>query len=295
MKKLLSLFMLLALMVSCSSDDDNNKNINDGIVIDDKPIKSIELIEVINGEEKPFGTMNFKYDMQGNPINVKIEEKDHNGEPSFIKETMLTFDSRKITFSSLNEESLKVWMSKGFFELDKHGKMTKGELTEGDEDTKYFTYKYDGDFLLSTHMRTRGYVSKTSMDWSMGNIVMFEWIVEKNDTKEKIHEYERVEYNTYSNNAAIDLAHMICFGSEGGQGVKLMCGAEEANFLNIAGKRVKNMPSKLTSLSNGSKIVTDFEYKRDRNDRIFEINVKKVSTFSYEQTETREYKYLIVY
>lgn len=296
MKKLLSLLMLLALMVSCSSDDDNTPDTSNEIPIDTKLIKTIELIDITNGQEKTFGEINFKYDKYDQLVNVKVEESDYiSGENTSIKETMFSYDDRKISFSTMNEEGFKVWLSKGFFELDKRGMVEEGEITEGSDDPRFFTYKYDNDRLLSTHSRTKGYVTKTAMEWSTENIAIFEWIVEKNENKERTAQYERVDYNNYYNNASIDLARLICFGYEGSTGVSLMCGAEEGNYLNIIGRRVKNMPSRMTVVADGAKIVKDFEYSRDPNNRIYEIKVKKVSTYINEQTETREYKYLIGY
>lgn len=287
--------MLLALIASCS-DDDKPAGDKDSIATDTKLIQRVELIDMINGEERAVGKIDFRYDSSDRLVNVKVEESDYvDGRTTLIKETMFSYNGSKITFSTMTEDNLDVSMTRGEFELDKHNKVVKAEITEDDTDPMFFTYKYDGSNLVSSHMRTKGYVSKTTMDWNQGNISMFQWTLENNDTKERRNEYEKVEYYDYYNNASIDIARMICFGSEGSMGVSMMCGSEEGMYLNIAGKRVRNLPSTMTALADGSKVIKDFEYKRDRNNRIYEIKVKKLSIYRNDQKETKEYKYMIGY
>ena len=295
MKKLLSLLMLLAMIASCSDDHDSS-DFRDEIDFDTKLIKKIEIIDIRNGQQIPFGMINLKYDNKGNLVNVKIEESDYNGgETSSVKETMFAYEDRTIKFSTMHEEGFSVWLDKGTFELNKRGIVYKAELTEDDKEPLYFTYKYTDDCLYNTHARSRGYENDTDIEWSNGNIVMFESDLNNSYDKQNKRLFDRVEYNNYYNDASLDLARLVCFGLEGSEGVSKMCGAEEGSYLNIVGRRVKNMPSRLTSLADGSKVVTDFEYERDRNNRIYEIKVKKVFTYRDEQNETREYKYLIGY
>lgn len=297
MKKLISFLMLFALIVSCSSDDDNKGTDKNDITFDTKQIKKIELVDITNGQEKPFGQINFKYDMSGRLINVKRVEADYvSGDTISIKETMFSYDNRKITYKTMVEEDFSVSLHKGYFALDSRGVVEKGEVNDEKEEPCSFTYKYDDGRLQSTHTRTRKYISKTSMEWMTDNISLFEWVAEDNDTKDRLVQYERVDYTNYYNNASIDLARLICFGYEGGIGVSLMCGTEEGCYLDIIGKRVKSMPLKMTEqIDKIKKVVKDFDYSRDPNNRIYEIKVRKVSSFYNGQTEEREYKYLIGY
>ena len=289
--------MFFALIVSCSSDsDDSNKNKNE-IPFDTKQIKNIELVDITNGEEKPFGNISFTYDMSGRLINVKKVEADYiSGETKSIKETMFTYDEHKINFKTMIEEDFSVSLHKGFFTLNGKGLVEKGEVNDENNSPCFYTYKYDNGRLINTHTRTKLYISKISMEWLADNISLFEWVAEHNETKERTIQYERVDYNNFYNNASIDLARLICFGNEGGIGVSQICGNEEACYLDITGKRVKQMPLRMTEqIDKVKKVVKDFEYNRDPSNRIYEIKVKKESSFFNGQVERREYKYLIGY
>ena len=297
MKKFLSLFVLCALFAACSSDSDDNDNNRHQVEIDDKLIKSVELYDVTDGVSKPVSVTEIKYDNDRRIAKVKVEESDYNdGKTTAITETIYTYEGRRISYSTMHEESYSVWLNKGIFDLDKGGKVVRGELNEEGKPTVAFSYKYqDGNYIASTTARAKGYNSVSSMDWSSDNIILFEWVEDNSDSKEECKEYERVEYTNFFNDASIDLAGMICFGSEGSKAAAAICGTKEGNFLNIMGRRVKNLPLSMTELSDGYKEIKNFDYKRDRNNRVYEIQVKKVRTYRNEQTDTKEYKYLIVY
>ena len=290
--------MICALFASCSSDNDDNDNNNrHEISIDDKLIKSIELYDVTGGDTRAVSVTDLKYDNERRVAKVKVEETEYNdGKTSAIIETLFTYENRKVSFSTMTEEGYSVWLSKGFFDLDKHGRVSRAEVTDDDNPTVYYTYKYDGSrHLTTTSSKTKGCTTETQMEWSSGNIVLFEWKKKDSDNREELQEFERVEYTNYYNNASLDLARLICFGGEGSEGPASMSGTKEGNLLGIVDHRVQNMPSVMTELVDGYKEVKNFEYKRDRNNRIYEINVRKVRTYRNEQSETKEYKYLIGY
>ena len=296
MKKILGLLVLLSFMASCSDDDDNNNNGRHEIEIDDKLIKSVELMDVTNGEEIPFGVIDLKYDNERRLTKVKVQENDVNGKVMSLNETLFSYDSRKISYSTMNEEGYSVWLTKGSFDLDKSGRAVRGQQTEDDKSPANFNFKYDGNhYLISTLTRAKNYESESDLEWSDDNVILFDWVEDDRTNSVKRHEYERIEYTSYYNNASIDLARMICFGSEGSEGVKLMGGSHEGSYLDIFGRRVRNMPMRMTALTDGVKEVKDFEYSRDRNNRIYEIKVKKVRTYRNEQVETKEYRYNIGY
>ena len=297
MKKFLSLFVLCALLAACSSDSDDNDNNRHQVQIDDKLIKSVELYDVTGGESKPVSVTEIKYDNERRVAKVKVEETDYNdGKTAAITETIYSYEGRRISYSTMHEEGYSVWLNKGFFDLDKSGKVVRGEMTEDNKPTVSFSYKYqNGNYISATQARAKGYSSLSNMDWSSDNIILFEWTENSSEHKGEYKEYERVEYTSYFNDASIDLAMLICFGSEGSKAASAVCGTKEGNFLNIMGKRSKNLPSEMTELSDGYKEIKTLDYKRDRNNRVYEIQVKEVRTYRNDQNETRVYKYLIVY
>ena len=297
MRKFLALFALCALFASCSSDNDDNDNDRHQIQIDEKLIKSIELYDVTGGDTKPVSVTEIKYDNDRKVAKVKVEETDYNdGTTASISESIYTYEGRRISYSTMYEEGYSVWLNKGYFDLDKSGKVVRGELTEEGKPTVSFSYKYqDGHYISSVQSRAKGYNSLSSMEWSSDNIILFEWNEENSAEKNEYKEYERVEYTNYYNDASIDLARLVCFANEGSKGAANLCGTKEGNYLNILDRRVKNLPSSMTELADGYKEIKDFDYKRDRNNRVYEIQVKKVRTYRNEQTETKEFKYLIVY
>lgn len=290
--------MLLALIASCSSsDDDDDMNGTPGIPVDDKLVKNIQVLDVTGGEEHQCGMMDFVYDRENRLIKAAVEETDYNGGGTTLtRETMFAYKDREISYSTIHEEGYNVWISKGSFFLDKHGKAELGEITEGDEQTRFFEYEYDDNYCLTdTESRLGKIKSETEMDWSSGNIILFEYTTDVPDSKQRASLYERVEYTGYHNSASLDLTQLVCFGSEGSMAVQTMYGAKEGRFLGCFSHRVENMPEKMTAFTEGAKETKTFEYKRDRNNRIYEILVKKQTISSTAQSETKEYKYLIGY